>query len=111
MTCFQLGWRPLDHMIKNRKFKEKVTVRFKKRDDGGLQAFCDAVPGFCLSGRDRAAVFRDVIPALEALVAHNLDISVEVYPLKYGLYEVIEKDDVQDIPEQQDYVIERLDAA
>ncbi len=98
-------------MITNRKFKEKVTVRFKKREDGGLQAFCETVPGFCLSGADRAAVFRDVIPALETLVAHNLDVKVEVYPLKYGLYEVREKDEADEIPEQQDYVIERLSAA
>lgn len=98
-------------MIRDRQFKEKVTVRFKKRDDGGLQAFCDAVPGFCLSGIDKAEVYRDVIPAIEALVAHNLDIKVEVYPLKYGLYEMRERDDSSEIPEQEDYVIERLNAA
>lgn len=98
-------------MITNRKFKEKVTVRFVKRDDGGLQAFCETVPGFCLSGADRSAVYRDVIPALEALVAHNLDIKVQVFPLKYGLHEVRERVEADDIPEQQDYVIERLSAA
>lgn len=98
-------------MVSDRLFKEKVTVRFVKRDDGGLQAFCEAVPGFCLSGKDRSAVFRDVIPAIETLVAHNLDVKVEVYPLKYGPYEVREKIRADDIPEEQDYVIERLSSA
>lgn len=98
-------------MISERKFKEKVTVRFRRRDDGGLQAFCDDVPGFCLSGSDRSAVYRDVAPAIRRIIAHNLDINVEVYPLKHGLYQVIEAVESETIPEQQDYVIERLDAA
>jgi len=33
-------------MHEERPFKDKVTVRFVKRDDGGLRALCEAVPGF-----------------------------------------------------------------
>lgn len=98
-------------MISERKFKEKVTVRFRRRDDGGLQAHCDDVPGFCLSGADKSAVYRDVAPAIRRLIAHNLDIKVEVYPLKHGLYQVVESAESDTIPEQQDYVIERLNDA
>lgn len=99
-------------MVRDRRFKEKVTVRFVDRDDGGLQALCDAIPGFYLSGADPAAVVRDVIPAIEALVEHNLDIKVHVFPLKDGIgrYEMIERDDDQ-IPKERDYVLERVAAA
>lgn len=98
-------------MINERKFKEKVTVRFVRRDDGGLHAFCDAVRGFYLSGSDRSAVYRDVVPAIKELVHHNYGIQVQVYPLKYGLYEVREIDENGIIPEEQDFLIERLSAA
>lgn len=55
-------------MITDRPFMAKVLVRFVRREDGGLRAFCDGVPGFFLSGADPRAVMRDVIPALEQLV-------------------------------------------
>ena len=99
-------------MIRDRRFKEKVTVRFVSRDDGGLQAVCDAIPGFYLSGADPAAVLRDVIPAIEALVEHNLDIKVHVFPLKEGLghYQMIERDE-DSIPEEREYLLERVAAA
>lgn len=97
-------------MHEDRPFKEKVTVRFVKRDDGGLRALCDAVPGFYLSGRDPRAVMRDVVPAIERLFKHNLGLDVEVFPLKYAVYELREKLPVGDseaIPEERDYLIER----
>jgi len=97
-------------MITERRFKEKVTVRFLRREDGGLQATCESVPGFYLSGADKSAVYRDVIPALEALVRHNLDIAVEVYPLKPGFYAMVERDSPVMIPDEQEYVIERIAA-
>lgn len=59
-------------MIEDRPFKDKVTVHFVRRDDGGLQAICDSVPGFYLSGRDPSAVYRDVIPALELSFVRTL---------------------------------------
>lgn len=101
-------------MHEERPFKDKVTVRFVKRDDGGLRALCDAVPGFYLSGRDPRAVMRDVAPAIERLFRHNLDLDVEVFPLKYAVYELREKiptGDSETIPEERDYVIERRKAA
>lgn len=97
-------------MIVDREFKAKVTVHFVKRDDGGLQAICDEVPGFCLSGKDPSAVYRDVIPALETLVRHNLDITVKVFPLRYGLYQMQESQKPSSIPEEQEYVVERVAA-
>jgi exopolysaccharide production protein ExoY len=53
-------------MGQDRPFKGSVTVRFRRRDDGGLRAYCGEVLGFFLSGIDRHAVMNDVIPALEA---------------------------------------------
>jgi hypothetical protein len=99
--------------MQDRPFKDKVTVRFVKRDDGGLRALCDAVPGFYLSGRDPRAVMRDVVPAIERLMKHNVGIAVEVFPLKNAEFELRERiAQVSDsIPEQRDYVIERRDAA
>lgn len=103
-------------MIEHRKFKTRLTVRFVKRDDGGLRAYCEAVPGFYLSGLDRRAVMRDVAPALAALMKANLDIPVRVYPLGYGIYQLDEKS-ASDVSEpsdeaeyERDYLIERVAA-
>lgn len=98
------------NMTNHRTYREKITVRFVRRDDGGLQAHCDDVPGFYLSGSDRSAVYRDVLPALRALIRHNLDIQVEVYPLKPGIYQVQERRSDESIPDEQEYVIDRLAA-
>jgi hypothetical protein len=100
-------------MTTDRPFKDKVTVRFVKRDDGGLQAMCDAIPGFYLSGKNPRAVMRDVVPAIERLVKHNLDIDVEVFPLKNAVYQLRERAavDPEAIPEERDYVIETRTAA
>lgn len=99
-------------MITHRAFKEKVTVRFTRREGGGLRATCDAVPGFLLSGSDPQTVLRNVVPALETLIRVNLGIVVTVYPLKYGIYQVEERDGDDDlIPESQDYMIDRQKAA
>jgi hypothetical protein len=94
-------------MTEHRPFKTKILVRFRKRDDGGLRAFCDEVPGFYLSGSDRRAIMGDVIPALELLVRTNLAISVQVSPLGYGVYQLVEEtEDADDFPEAQEYVKE-----
>jgi hypothetical protein len=47
-----------------------VTVRFERRDDGGLRAWSDDVPGLVLSNRDPHRVLDDVIPALRVLLGH-----------------------------------------
>lgn len=100
-------------MITNRKFKDKVTVRFVKRDGGGLQAFCDVVPGFYLSGGDPRAVMRDVVPAIEMLMEHNVGIEVKVWPLRAGDYQMVERDENEpaDIPEERDYLVDLIGAA
>lgn len=101
-------------MHEERHFKDKVTVRFVKRDDGGLRAFCEAVPGFYLSGKDPRAVLRDVAPAIERLFKHNLELDVEVFPLQHAVYELRERvpaGDSESIPDARDYVIERRHAA
>ena len=94
-------------MVEDRKFKEYVTVRFTRRDDGGLQAKCDEVPGFYLSGADARAVMRDVVPALETILQANLDMPVSAVPLRRGIYVVEEKPSEEAIPEATNYVIER----
>ena len=59
----------------------KLTVRFSRRDDGGLRAWCDDLPGFILSHSDATAVMSDVEPALEAMLASKYGCPVKVYPL------------------------------
>lgn len=59
----------------------KLTVRFAWRDDGGLRAWCDDLPGFVLSHSDAQAVIDDVEPALETMLAARYDRKVRVYPL------------------------------
>jgi hypothetical protein len=100
-------------MIEHRQFKTKLTVRFVKRDDGGLRAYCDAVPGFYLSGSDKRAVLDDVIPALEALVRSNFEINVTVSPLGYGIFQLLEWEQEEPsnaIEYTREYVVERLAA-
>ena len=50
----------------------KVVVQFERRDDGGVRAWCDAVPGFVLSHRNADAVLLDVQPALEGILSAQL---------------------------------------
>ncbi len=100
-----------------RPYKTRLTVRFVKRDDGGLRAHCEHVPGFFLSSSNRQAVVRDVIPALEALVKANFGIDVSVSPLGYGIYHVTENiEEALDVPNNvnefpQDYLVEKRVAA
>lgn len=59
----------------------KLTVRFARRDDGGLRAWCDDLPGFVLSHSDPLAVIEDVEPALEAMLSAKYECKVRVYAL------------------------------
>jgi hypothetical protein len=102
-------------MGQDRPSKGKLTVRFRRRDDGGLRAYCSEVPGFFLSSIDRRAVMHDVIPALELLLKANFNLLVQVSPLGYGIYELIEHSgpplDIPDVAEYtQDFVVERIAA-
>ena len=85
-------------------------MRFLRRDDGGLRATCEAIPGFYLSGKDPRAVMRDVGPAIERLMKHNSGIDVEVFPLQPAVYVYKMRErivaDPEAIPEERDYVLE-----
>lgn len=55
-----------------------IEVKFEGRDDGGLRAYCDNVPGFVLSHADPEAVLADVEPALETILSamYGMDVCV-----------------------------------
>lgn len=53
-------------------------VDFERREDGGLRASCDKVPGFHLSGEDAAAVLADVEPALSAILTSTYGVPMRV---------------------------------
>ena len=78
-----------------RKFA-KVVVAFERRDDGGLRAYSDDVPGFVLSHKDPFAVIRDVAPVLERILSAMWGVKVTASLLPH-VGEEIEKD--SDTPE------------
>ena len=47
----------------------KIVVTFEGREDGGLKAYSDDVPGFVLSHFVPDAVLKDVKPALEEILS------------------------------------------
>jgi hypothetical protein len=59
----------------------KIIVTFEHRNDGGLRAWSDDVPGFVLSHADPAAVLSDVVPALEVILSHKFGGAVAVEEL------------------------------
>ena len=59
----------------------KIVVTFEPRDDGGLRAYSDDVPGFVLSHSDPKAVLADVKPALEGILSHIYGTQVVVEEL------------------------------
>jgi hypothetical protein len=65
----------------------KIVVTLEEREDGGLYAYSDDVPGFVLSHSNRAAVLADVTLALEGILSHMLSERVVVEEL-YRLREM-----------------------
>jgi len=59
----------------------KIVVTFELREDGGLRAWSDDLPGFVLSHSDPQLVIQDVKPALEGLITDLLGERVSVEPL------------------------------
>lgn len=59
----------------------KITVNFETREDGGLRAWSDDVPGFVLSHSDCEALMADVQPALEVILSARFDTPVHVEKL------------------------------
>ena len=61
----------------------KIVVSFERRDDGGLRAFSDDVPGSVLSHKDPLAVIKDVAPVLERILSAMWGVSVKAEPLPH----------------------------
>lgn len=59
----------------------KVTVTFEAREDGGIRAFSDEVPGLILSSTDVDGLIADVPEALSVCLSHTLAAEVTVQPL------------------------------
>lgn len=49
----------------------KVTITLEDREDGGLRVYSDDLPGLILSHSDRTKVGSDIVPAIDALIAHR----------------------------------------
>jgi hypothetical protein len=60
----------------------KIVVIYERRHDGGLRVYSDDVPGFLLSHKDRDAVLKDVIPALEGILSDLCGTPIVVHPLR-----------------------------
>lgn len=73
----------------------KIVVSFERREDGGLRAYSDDVPGFVLSHRDPIAVIRDVSPVLERILSAMWGVAVKADPLPH-VGEPIEDDEVME---------------
>jgi hypothetical protein len=72
----------------------RVTVRFERRDDGGLLIYSDDVPGLVLSHRDPRKALEDLIPALKIILSHRYGAPVDVRQLPESIptereYEVL----------------------
>ena len=59
----------------------QIVVTFEGREDGGLKAYSDDVPGFVLSHFVPDAVLKDVKPALEGILSRWLKEPVVVEEL------------------------------
>lgn len=87
----------------------KIVVHFERREDGGLRAWCDEIPGFGLSHADVEAVLADVQPALEGILTYQLGERYVTTPL-CDIRAMLERDGVIDppknnhLPDQVEYV-------
>jgi hypothetical protein len=59
----------------------KVSVDFERREDGGLRAYSNDVPGFVLSHRDCDAVLGEVVPVLETILSDMFNKPIRVKEL------------------------------
>ena len=73
----------------------KIVVSFERRDDGGLRAYSNDVPGFVLSHSDPLAVIKDVAPVLERILSAMWGVAVKAAPLPH----VGEPSENEEIPE------------
>ena len=63
-----------------RKEPFSIEVKFEHREDGGLRAYCDHVPGFVISNADADLVIAEVPPVLEVILSGMLGTPVKVTP-------------------------------
>lgn len=56
-------------------------MNFERRDDGGLRAWSDDVPGLILSHTDIDGVLEDVVTALGVMLSEQLGHPVEARPV------------------------------
>lgn len=59
----------------------KIEVTFQPRDDGGLRAFCESLPGFVMSHSNAALLLADVEPVLETMLSSVMGCRVVVTPM------------------------------
>lgn len=64
----------------NRRFA-KIVVTLERREDGGLRAYSEDVPGFVLSNQDPAVVLSDIAVALETILSSMWGVRVVAGPL------------------------------
>lgn len=60
----------------------KFHVQFESRDDGGLRAYSDDVPGFVLSNACADTVLEGVAPVLEVMLSSMFTRAVRVMPVR-----------------------------
>jgi hypothetical protein len=60
----------------------KVLVNFEPREDGGLRAYSNDVPGFVLSYADCDTTIGAVVPVLETILSDMFNGHVRVTPLE-----------------------------
>lgn len=90
----------------------KIVVHFERREDGGLRAWCDEIPGFALSHADADSLLLDVQPALEGILTYQLGEPYVTTPL-CDIRAMLERDGVIDppasgaVPDLVEYVAQR----
>lgn len=57
-----------------------IEVKFEHRDDGGLRAYSDSLPGFVISHEDPERVIAEVPPVLEVILSAMMQAKVRVTP-------------------------------
>lgn len=77
-----------------------IEVEFQRREDGGLRARCEAVPGFCLSHSDPQTVISDVPAVLGTILTGMLGKHVVVSKLP----DIAEALGLNDAPELPAYI-------
>lgn len=60
----------------------KVIVQFAKREDGGIRAWSDDVPGLVLSSNNIEGLLDDIRSAIEVILGHQLGCKVSARPLR-----------------------------